>query len=118
MPPHKIRLKSQYPSSVAKPPVWVRRLVHYALIFGTFTLIANAIVGEKGLTHALAARQRHRALADDISLLRLENEELRQTATRLREDPLAIEEVARGELGMMREGELLFIFSDPPERSH
>jgi cell division protein FtsB len=117
MPRRKVRLKSQHLSFVKEPPVWVRRLVHFALIFGASMLVANALVGENGLVDALDARQRHRVLADDLGRLRLENEGLRQTADRLREDPRAIEEVARGELGLIRPGELLLLFADEPGRS-
>ena len=116
MPRRKVRLKSQHPSFVEEPPVWVRRLVHFALIFGASTLVANALVGENGLIDARDARQRHRVLADDLGRLRLENEGLRQTADRLRKDPRAIEEVARGELGLIRPGELLLLFADEPGR--
>ena len=117
MPRSKVRLKSQHPSFVSEPPVWVRRLAHFALILGASALVANALVGENGLVDALRARQRHRVLADDVGRLRLENERLRQTANRLREDPRAVEEVARGELGLIRPGELLLLFADEPGHS-
>lgn len=117
MPRSKVRLKSQHPSFLAAPPVWVRRLAHFALIFGASTLVANALVGENGLIDALEARQRHRVLADDLGRLRLENERLRRRADRLRNDPRAVEEVARGELGLIRPGELLLLFADEPARS-
>lgn len=117
MPRRNVRLKSQHPSILAEPPVWVRRLVHGALVFGAAVLVANALVGENGLVDALAARQRHRVLAEDVGRLRLENQRLRQMANRLREDPRAVEEVARGELGLIRPGELLLLFADEPGRS-
>ena len=117
MPRRKVRLKSQHPSFVAEPPVWLRRVVHFALIFGASVLVANALVGENGLVDALEARQQHRILADDLGRLRHENKKLRQTARRLREDPRAVEEVARGELGLIRSRELLLVFADEPGRS-
>ena len=117
MPRRKIRLKSQRSSFFSEPPFWLHRLVHGALIFGAALLVANALVGENGLLDALAARQRHRVLADDVHRLRLENQELRQMANRLREDPRAVEEVARGELDLIRPGELLLLFTDEPGRS-
>jgi cell division protein FtsB len=48
--------------------------------------------------------------------LRSENAALREEARRLREDPAAIEEIARRELGLMSPGEKLFIIRDvdPP----
>ena len=39
---------------------------------------------------------------------------LRETARRLREDPAAIEEIARRELGLIKRGERVFIVKDLP----
>ena len=117
MPRRQVRLKSQYPTFISEAPLWVRRLVRFALLFGAAVLVANALVGENGLVDALEARNRHRVLSDDVSRLRLENERLRQTAKRLREDPRAVEEVARGELGLIKPGELVLLFTDEPDRS-
>ena len=63
---------------------------------------------------ALKAGRRHRVLVDDVTRLRRENATLRQEARRLREDPIAVEEIARGELGLIAPGELLFLFTDEP----
>ena len=41
-----------------------------------------------------------------------DNAELREMARRLREDPAAIEEQARRELGLIKPGEVLFIVKD------
>ena len=112
-----IPLKSQYPTLLSELPVWVRRLAHFALIFGASILVANALVGENGLVDALEAGHRHRVLVDDLARLRLKNEQLREAANRLRDDPRAVEEVARGELGSIKSGELLLLFSDEPTRS-
>ena len=48
--------------------------------------------------------------------MRAENAGLRLQAQRLREDPSAIEELARQELGLIKPGERLFIVKDvaPP----
>ncbi|MGH9219038.1 MAG: FtsB family cell division protein, partial [Vicinamibacterales bacterium] len=43
---------------------------------------------------------------------RAENAQLREAARRLREDPAAIEEAARRELGLIKPGEVLFIVKD------
>jgi cell division protein FtsB len=77
-------------------------------------LVAHALVGENGLVDALKAGRRYRVLEDDVTRLRGENETLRLEARRLREDPTAVEEIARGELGLIAPGELLFLFTDEP----
>jgi len=112
-----IPLKSQYPTLLSELSVWVRRLAHIALIFGASVLVANALVGENGLVDSLEERHRHQVIVNDLARLRLENEQLREAANRLRDDPRAVEEVARGELGLIKPGELLLLFSDEPTRS-
>ena len=43
-----------------------------------------------------------------------ENAKLRETARRLKDDPSAIEEIARRELGLIKPGERVFIVKDVP----
>ena len=52
------------------------------------------------------------ALPISLERAREENAELRDMARRLREDPAAIEEQARRELGLIKHGEVLFIVKD------
>jgi cell division protein FtsB len=91
-----------------------RRIVHFVLFFISCVLVIDALVGDKGLMQAFRARAEHRALAAAIVTMRRENAELREQARRLREDPRAIEEVARRELGLIRPGEVVFIIKDVP----
>jgi len=67
--------------------------------------------GRRLLRHALARRE-YSALERSLDRARVENAELREMARRLREDPAAIEEQARRELGLIKPGELLFIVKD------
>ena len=60
---------------------------------------------------------RYRALKSELHDIRADNaritrevKQLRGTVERLRDDPNEIERIARDELGMLREGELLFQF--------
>jgi cell division protein FtsB len=46
------------------------------------------------------------------SAARRQNAELREQALRLKDDPRAIEEAARRDLGLMRPGEIVFIVKD------
>ena len=83
-------------------------------------MVIDALVGEKGLLAILQARQQYRSLDQSLGAVREENARLREEARRLREDPAAVEDLARGELGMIKPGEKLFIVKelapwDPPE---
>jgi cell division protein FtsB len=89
-----------------------RRALQYVLVFVSFVLVVNALVGEKGLVATMKAREEYRALEGSLAEARAENARLREQARRLREDPAAIEEIARRELGLIKPGEQLFIIRD------
>lgn len=76
----------------------------------------DAVVGDRGLLAMLRAREQFDGAAAALSQQRAENELLREQIDRLTNDPAAIEELARGELGLMRPGEKLFLVKDlkPP----
>ena len=87
----------------------------FLLIFVTCVLVANALVGERGLLATLGANREHRQLVARISTLRSENVALRGEVRLLREEPSRLEELARRELGLIRPGERLFIVpTEPP----
>jgi cell division protein FtsB len=88
------------------------RLLNYVLAFVTVVLVADALVGDKGLLDTLRAKRQHEALAAALAEKRRDNARLRDDIRRLKEDPGAIESLAREELGLMREGEVLFIVHD------
>jgi cell division protein FtsB len=78
----------------------------------------DALVGEKGLLAMLQAREQFRTLQESLADARNENARLRDQARRLREDPAAIEEIARRELGLIKPGEQLFIIRDVLPSDH
>ena len=89
-----------------------RRIARYVLGFVTIVLVMDAIVGEKGLLALLKANRDFHAIEDALQKARRQNADLREQARRLREDPAAIEELARRELGLIKPGEKLFIIRD------
>ena len=58
--------------------------------------------------------RQYRDLEQSLAEVRAENADLREEAERLREDPTAIEELARRDLGLIKPGEKLFIVKDVP----
>ncbi len=86
-----------------------RRAVGYVLLAGAVVLMVNALVGEKGYLAGLRARRDYNAAMSDLIRLRVENQQLKEQARRLKDDPSAIEESARRELGLIRPGETLII---------
>ncbi|MDA1186075.1 MAG: septum formation initiator family protein [Acidobacteria bacterium] len=106
---------SAAPSS-AKGSRLGRRTLHYVLLLIGTVLIVDALVGEKGLLAMLQARAQHAALEQSLADVRDDNARLREEARRLREDPDAIEDLARSQLGLIRPGEKLFIVKDVAPR--
>jgi cell division protein FtsB len=94
-----------------------RRIVHWVLLFVASVIVVDALVGDRGLVAMLRARQEYDELSASIARDRTENARLRETVRRLREDPSAIEEIARRELGLIRPGERVFIVKDAPRKN-
>lgn len=87
----------------------VARLV---AVFVAVVVILDALLGDRGLVAMLRVRRQYHELSNVVARQRAENARLREEARRLREDPGAIEELARRELGLIRPGERVFIVKD------
>ena len=88
------------------------RVVRYLVVAVGCVLIVDALVGDRGFLAMLKARQQYRTLETSLERSKAENAQLREQARELREDPNAIEDIARRELGLIRPGEKLFIIKD------
>jgi cell division protein FtsB/cell division protein DivIC len=78
------------------------------LIFGTLTFF-----GEKGILHLLRLQKEVAQIKDRNIKLEEENKKLREEVKRLQRDKRYIEEIARKELGMVKEGEIIYQFDTP-----
>lgn len=81
-------------------------LVLVALILGF------ALFGDRGILHMLKLSGQKTILAEKIAEAEAQNTTLRGEIAALRNDRRHIERIARTELGMVREDELVFQFSD------
>jgi len=93
-----------------------RRLLHVGLLLVALVIVMDALAGDRGLLAMLRVRSQYTALAATLSRERAENARLAEQARRLRDDPGAIEEVARRELGLIKPGEKVFIIKDVQPR--
>jgi cell division protein FtsB len=94
-----------------------RRVLTAVMWIGAVLLLAESIFGERGFTAMIEARRQHDAVQFSLDKLRAENAALRARARRLREDPDAIEEIARRDLRLLAPGEIVFIVKDAkPEK--
>ncbi len=89
-----------------------QRLVRFILGFIALVLIIDALFGDRGFLDTLHARRKQKVLMMQIAHLEDQNARLRHEARRLREDPEAVEALARRELGLIKPGEVLFIIKD------
>jgi cell division protein FtsB len=77
------------------------------LIFGILTCF-----GEKGIFQLFRLRKELVRVKGKNSNLSEENQKLKEEVKRLRSDKRYIEEIARKELGMVKEGEIIYQFED------
>jgi cell division protein FtsB len=75
-------------------------------------ILGFAFFGDRGILHMLKLTSQKTALEEKLDDVRVQNETLRIEIDSLRNDRRYIEKVARTELGMVRDDELVFQFAD------
>lgn len=112
------RVVSRTPSPASRPllksrgPQRGKRIAQLLVVGFAALVMIDALVGDRGLLARRRARQEYAEQSTRLLNQRRENDRLREEARRLRDDPTAIEELARRELGLMRPGEKVFIVKD------
>ena len=87
-------------------------MVQYLLVFTCIVLGIDALVGDKGVLQMMKKRDEARALERSVAAARAENARLWREIKRLENDPEALEERARRDLGMIKPGETLYTIKD------
>jgi len=85
-------------------------LLGLVVAFGTFT-----VFGRSGVARLSELNECKRALTDRAFRLLQENQALRERITRFHDDDRYLEELARTRLGMVRDGDIIYRFSDPED---
>ena len=73
-------------------------------------LLGFALFGDRGILRALQAGRQKAALQEEVRQLEAANDELRQEIESLRNDRRYLEAIARKELGMVKDDELVYQF--------
>jgi len=81
------------------------------LILGSLTFF-----GEKGIFNLLRLRKEVARIKEKNVQLEEENQKLKEEVKRLQSDKRYIEEIARKELGMVKEGEIIYRFDTSSKR--
>ncbi|MBN1254288.1 MAG: septum formation initiator family protein [Deltaproteobacteria bacterium] len=82
-------------------------LLGIILVVWFFTLF-----GEKGIVKIIQLRRERDRIIADVNRIQEDNKRLQEEIRRLREDSRYLESVARRDLGLIKENEILFIFED------
>ncbi len=93
--------------SPMRSSAWV---MPFGLLVVAIVVVPLQILDEQGLPRYRQLHGELQQIRERNDALRRETEQLRREVERLRSDPSAIEAVARDELGMVREGEIVFQF--------
>ncbi len=99
------------PIKIGKKPLFLL-LLGFLLLFGFFTFF-----GEKGVLHLLRLQKELARIKETNLKMQEENQRLREEVRRLRYEKRYIEEIARKELGMVKEGEILYQFDLPKDKN-
>jgi cell division protein FtsB len=86
---------------------WARRLVAAGVLTFVLAYLPYHLYARSGLARTLAARRDLATLRVRNRELAAENDRLARAAAALRDDPTAVERVARAELGWVKPGEMI-----------
>jgi cell division protein FtsB len=75
----------------------------------------DSYMSESGLKRIESLDTQYQNLQEELKLLQQENASLRTTIQTLKDNPQALEEVAREQLGYIKPGEKVYILSETPE---
>jgi len=95
------------------PSRWVFWLLLLVLVAGFFFL---SVHGYQGLRQVHQLAQKREGLIRDNQELNRKNETLYREITRLKQDPLYLEEVARKEFGLVKPNEIIFFIDDEKKK--
>ena len=93
----------------------LQRAVRYALGALLLLVFMNGIFGDNGYLAMRRARADTDKLRKEIQQLNEENQHLAGDVRALKTDPAAVERVAREDMGLAREGELVFRLPETPQ---
>lgn len=93
-----------------------RRIFLGVAFFVSGYLLLSFLFGEMGMLNSLKMKRTHAHIREEIVSLKKENEALSRKIEALKSNPDYIESLARNQLGLAREGELIYEFYDPNRR--
>ena len=89
-----------------------RKAVTLALFLILAASALNALFGDRGLLVLLKVRQEIESLDREIAMLRVENQRILEEIHSLKTSPLAVERLARENLGLVKPGEVVLLIME------
>lgn len=90
----------------------VRKIYYFLLVLFILFALGYSINGKNGILKIIELKRELREISIETDKINRENELLRMKIESLKTDKKAVEFVAREDLGMMRQDEVLVIFKD------
>lgn len=104
----------EIPQPVNSPSHTPRLKALAVAVFVVSCIVYGVLRDEEGVMHVFRERSRLQELSHSVNSLREQNNQLRAEIKALRENPRAIEKLAREDLGLSGEGEIVFILESEP----
>ncbi|WP_130470678.1 FtsB family cell division protein [Candidatus Magnetaquicoccus inordinatus] len=92
----------------------------FGVFLGLFLLVANVWIqyilwfGDQGLVRWRQTQKQYMLVMEDVKLVEKRIQQIKDEIMMLEKDPMALEEVARRELGMVYPDEIVFIVPKDP----
>jgi cell division protein FtsL len=93
-----------------------KRPLLFILLFVFLVMGLLTFFGEKGILHLLRLKRELTRIQEENQRAEEENQRLREEVKRLQQEKRYIEEIARRELGMVKEGEVIYQFESPNDK--
>ena len=87
-----------------------QHVINYGLMAALALMLFFLVFGEWGLVHYQRLAEERRSLEERSQALQRENELLREKIYRISKDDRYLEKIAREDLGLAKEGEIIFLF--------
>jgi len=89
-----------------------RKALSLALFLILAASLLNALFGDRGFLEMLKARQQLVALEQELDDIELRNQHLLEEIRSFKSSPLAVERLAREQLGLARPGEIILLIRE------
>lgn len=95
-------------AEIRKRKILRKRIFIALIIIGVLYIGSPLLVGDMRMTKYFSLIRTYHQISSEIKELNGKNKRLREEVAALRSDPMAIERIARKELGLVKKGELVY----------